>query len=143
MPSRQKLPDGPRREFVEELRRHWRDAGRPPLRKVSRALEGRTDLKEVTASTETIRRMLTGAVLTTDRDRVYAVFVTLCEMAGTEPHGQRWNDPYSDEETNWQCLRRLWDTALEEDAAAPSQPRSGFSQDKGDDPWAADGEPPF
>jgi hypothetical protein len=39
MQSKQKLPDGPRRDFVEELRRHWRDAGRPPLRKVNRALE--------------------------------------------------------------------------------------------------------
>jgi hypothetical protein len=59
---------GPHREFVEELRRYFRAAGRPSLRQVSRAIEGRADLREVTASQETVRRMLKGMVLPTDWD---------------------------------------------------------------------------
>ena len=45
MPPESELK-GPHREFVEELRRYYRAAGRPPLRQVSRAIEGRTDLKK-------------------------------------------------------------------------------------------------
>jgi hypothetical protein len=156
MPSKSELPDGPRRDFVVELRRYWRAAGRPALRKISRAIEGREDLKEVTASQETIRRMLRGMVLPTEQDRVYAVFRVLCEMADVDPDAERWDDNYNGSETNWQFLQRLWDTALEEESEAPPIPRPappqraegrGFGSD---DPWASDDssggysdEPPF
>jgi len=154
MPSKSQLPDGPRRDFVLELRRYWRAAGRPALRKVSRAIEGRTDLKEVTASQETVRRMLTGMVISTERDRVYAVFRVLCEMAEVDPHGARWDNNYNGDETNWEHLQSLWDTALEEESEAPPVPRSTpmhASQDRQhvqEDPWASDvggysDEPPF
>ena len=90
MPPKSELPDGPHRNFVEELRRYYRAAGRPPLRQVSRAIEGRADLKEVTASQETVRRMLRGMVIPTDWDRVYAVFFVFCEMANIDPEAERW-----------------------------------------------------
>jgi hypothetical protein len=153
MPPRSELPDGPHRDFVEELRRYYRAAGRPPLRQVSRAIEGRADLKEVTASQETVRRMLRGMVLPIDWDRVYAVFFVLCEMGDINPEDERWQDPdYSGPESNCEYLKRLWDNALEEEPSPAPIPRPAVSQqarqDYGD-PWASaaaggySDEPPF
>ena len=93
MPPKSELPGGPHRDFVEELRRYYRAADRPSLRQVSRAIEGRPDLKEVTASQETVRRMLRGMVLPTDWDRVYAVLFVLCEMGNIDPGAERWEEP--------------------------------------------------
>jgi hypothetical protein len=163
MPPKSELPDGPHRDFVEELRRYYRAAGRPSLRQVSRAIEGRDDLKEVTASQETVRRMLRGMVLPTDWDRVYAVFFVLCEMGNIDPGDDRWEDPPYNEESpsNSAYLKQLWDNALEAEpnplpvprparvtASAPGLgPHDPWASD--DDPWASDtaggysDEPPF
>jgi hypothetical protein len=120
MPPKSELPGGPHRDFVEELRRYYRAADRPSLRQVSRAIEGRPDLKEVTASQETVRRMLRGMVLPTDWDRVYAVLFVLCEMGNIDPEAERWEEPgYNESETNSEYLKRLWDNALE---AEPNPP---------------------
>ncbi|MEU4411540.1 hypothetical protein AB0F88_44165 [Streptosporangium sp. NPDC023963] len=155
MPSETELPKGPHRDFVEELRRYYRAAGRPPLRQVSRAIEDHTDLKEVTASQETVRRMLRGMVLPTDWNRVYAVFYVFCEMGGIDPESDRWeNDNYREVESNGDYLKRLWDAALEETPHPPSIPRPSRPQqvtpDLGRDPWATaspvsdfSDEPPF
>jgi hypothetical protein len=155
MPPESELPNGPHRDFVEELRRYYRAAGRPPLRQVSRAIEGRADLKEITASQETVRRMLKGMSLPTDWDRVYAVFFVLCEMGNIAPHVDRWEDSsYNDPESNSEYLKRLWDDALEAEPNALRIPRPAASrqadQSYGEaDPWASDGingytdEPPF
>jgi hypothetical protein len=156
MPSEDELPEGPHRKFVGELRRYYRAAGWPPLREVSHALEGHSDprLDKVTASPETVRRMITGKVLPVDRDRVYAVFRVLCEMSEIDPDARRW-DGYDDDETNWQYLQGLWDAALEADDNAPSLPRPTpppapqpvpRTLPSREDPWAAQGysdEPPF
>jgi hypothetical protein len=160
MPSEEELPDGPRRKFVTELRRYWRAAGRPPLREVSRAIEGHPDprVDKVSASAETVRRMITGKVLPVDQDRVYAVFHVLCEMSKIDPDASHWDDydRYDDHETNWQYLQGLWDAALEEDDNAPSLPRptpppapepAPPARAAREDPWASNGgysdEPPF
>ena len=161
MPSKDELPEGPRREFVEELRRYYRAAGRPPLRQVSGLIEGRADLKEVTASQETVRRILRGIVIPTDWNRVNAVFQVFCEIGEIAPDAERWEDNgYNAEESNREYVRRLWDAALEADEPNPPPiPRpapphsestaaaSGFGSD---DSWAADSpdsgftdEPPF
>lgn len=154
MPSKNELAEGPHREFVEELRRYYRAAGRPSLREVSRAIEGRAELKEVTASQETVRRMLRGMTLPTDWDRVYAVFFVLCEVGSIDPEADRW-DGYGNSVSNCEHLKGLWDAALEEEPDLPSIPRAapprqapsqGFSEP---DPWAASepvgfsDEPPF
>ena len=129
----------------------------PPLREVSRAIEGRDDLKEVTASQETVRRMLRGMTLPTGPTgwaRVYAVFFVLCEMGNIDPEAYRWeNDRYDEPESNSQYLKRLWDTALEAEPNPPSIPRPASPQQMPQrfshaDPWATDGpgysdEPPF
>jgi hypothetical protein len=166
MPSREDLPDGPRREFVTELRRYYRPA-RPSLREISRAIEKHPDprVREITASAETVRRMITGKVLSVDRDRVYAVFRALCELAEIDPDAPRdddrggWDSRYEPPpETNWQCVQRLWDAALEEEADAPPLPRPApppapepapRARRANEDPWANDtnsgytDEPPF
>jgi hypothetical protein len=158
MPPKGELPDGPRREFVEELRRYYRAAGRPPLRHVSKLIEGRVDLKEVTASQETVRRILRGIVIPTDWNRVNAVFQVFCEIGEIAPDADRWEDSYNGEERNREYVRRLWDAALEDEPnpspiprPAPPHPEptvaaSGFAGD----PWTQDlpgpgssDEPPF
>jgi len=159
MPPQAELPEGPRRAFVEEIRRYYRAAGRPPLRHVSKLIEGRADLKEVTASQETVRRILRGMVIPTDWNRVNAVFQVFCEIGEIDPGADRWEDNYNGEESNRDYVRRLWDAALEEESNPPPIPRptppphpestltaSGF----GSDPWANDSpgfgssdEPPF
>ena len=160
MPGKDELPEGPRRDFVEDLRRYYRAAGRPPLRHVSKLIEGREDLKEVTASQETVRRILRGTVVPTDWNRVNAVFQVLCEVGDIDPDVDRGDGRYDDDaESNREYLRRLWDEALEEEPQAPPIPRptragpeptaavSGFGSD---DPWSTESpgsgfsdEPPF
>jgi hypothetical protein len=153
MPSKKDLPDGSRRDFVEELRRYYRLADRPPLRRVSEAIDNHADpeIRKVTASPETVRRMITGKVLPVEIGRVRAVFIIFCELSGEDPEGLRWSsyrnnydDDYADE-TNWQYVRRLWDLALEEEPALPAPVRTLA---RSEDPWAKDDpgysdEPPF
>jgi hypothetical protein len=154
MPPESELHEGPHRDFVWELRRYYRAAGRPSLRQVSRAVEGRADLKEVTASQETVRRMLKGMVLPTDWDRVYAVFFVLCEMGDIDPGAERWSDPSDPSESNSEYLKRLWDDTLEAEPNPPPLPRPSVSQQAHqgygqEDSWASAGiggysdEPPF
>jgi hypothetical protein len=126
MPSREELPDGPRREFVTELRRYYRAADRPAYRKVSQAIEKHPDFQEITASQETVRRVCRGMVLPLEVARVRAIFYVFCEMAGIDPNSD-WSDDsydrYGEAETKWERIRRLWDVALEEEADAPSLPQ--------------------
>jgi hypothetical protein len=125
MPSKEELPDGPRRAFVTELRSYYRVA-RPSLREISKAVDDHEDprVNAVTASPETVRRMITGKVLP-ERGRLYAVFAVLCDMAEVDPDADHWEGMYNNDEpeSHWQYLRRLWDAALEDEADAPPLPR--------------------
>jgi hypothetical protein len=152
MPSQDELPEGPRREFVVELRRYYRAAGRPPLRHVSRLIEGRQDLKEVTASQETIRRILRGIVIPVDWNRVNAVFQVFCEIGEIDPDADRWEDSHyggSSEENNRENVRRLWDAALEEEPnpspiprPTPPRPDPALAASRfAGDPWARENSP--
>ena len=150
MPPRSELPKGARRDFVEKLRRYYRGADRPPLRRISEMIDNHADpeISKETATPETVRRMITGKVLPVEVARVRAVFMIFCELGGVDPDGTRWDHSYEDDEgeTNWQYLRRLWDEALEEQpvSRAPVQPPA-----RSEDPWATDtptrysDEPPF
>jgi hypothetical protein len=136
MPSKAELPDGPRRRFVEELRVYYRSAGRPPLRQISKLIEGRQDLNDVTASQETIRRILRGTVISHDWNRVNAILQVCCELGRIDPEAVRWED-FSENESHRDFVKRLWDEALEEEPNAPrtlppTPPSSGFTSD---DPW--------
>src|SRR6266851_7154234 len=122
MPPKGELPEGPRREFVEELRRYYRAAGRPALRQVSCLIEGRADLKEVTASQETVRRILRGIVIPTDWNRVNAVFQVFCEIGGIGPDADRWEDSYNGEESNREYVRRVVGCGLGRGAESAADP---------------------
>lgn len=157
MPSEKELPDGPRREFVLELRRYYRAAGRPPLRRISAEIERRNaEFHEVTASQETVRRILLGRVISHDWNRVNALLEVLCEMSEINPDADRWDD-YGNAATIRQHIKDLWDRALEEEPDAPPVPlptpppappaQGGFGAGV-DDPWATGGlgfteNPPF
>jgi hypothetical protein len=149
MPSKKELPDGPRRDFVEELRRYYRFANRPALRRVSEAIDNYTDpeINKVTASPETVRRMITGKVLPVEVARVRSVFIIFCELGGVDPDGSRWTEyDRSDYETNWGYLRRLWDEALEQEPV--SRTPTTQTPARNEDPWATtdsgySDEPPF
>lgn len=158
MPPKAELPDGSRREFVEEIRRYYRAAGRPPLRKVSRLIEDHRDFHEVTASQETVRRVLIGKVIPTDWNRVNAIFQVFCEIGEINPDSERFEDSYYGDESNRGYVRRLWDAALEDESDLPSIPRPDPPRPQpaqagtrfNDDPWSAEpsvagfsDEPPF
>jgi hypothetical protein len=152
MPSKEELPDGLRRVFVTELRRYYRVA-RPSLREISKAVDDHEEprVNKVTASAETVRRMITGKVLP-EQGRLYAVFRVLCDMAEVDPDAEHWEDHgrYSNDdepESHWQYLGRLWDSALEDEADAPPLPRptppppGPKPAPAEQDPWAADDDP--
>ncbi len=110
------------------------------------------DLKEVTASQETVRRILRGIVIPTDWNRVNAVFQVFCEIGEINPDADRWEDSrFNGYENNRQCVRRLWDAALEDEPNPSPVPRPTPPNPKvADDPWATDSpsysfsdEPPF
>ena len=60
-------------------------------REISQVIERHTDprLDKVTASAETVRRMITGKVLP-GQERLYAVFRVLCDLAEVDPDAERW-----------------------------------------------------
>lgn len=152
MPSISELPKGAKRDFVEELRRYYRAADRPPLRRVSEMIEKHADpvINRVTASPETVRRMITGKVLPVEVARVRAVFIIFCELSGMDPEGLRWQE-YRDggDENNWQYLRQLWDQALEEQPVSAASARAPMRNlVRSEDPWSTSDrgysdEPPF
>lgn len=129
MPSTRGLPEGPRREFVEELFTHYRDAGRPTLRRISDFIAANDDLAG-TASKETVRRMLQGLTVPTQWETAQTVFLALCHLAGRNPDLRRAMDPWG--ETSRSVFKRLWNDAIDEHDDSSPPPV---------DPWAD--EPPF
>src|SRR5260370_36910070 len=109
-------------------------------------MEGRTELKEVTASQETVRRILRGIVIPTDWNRVNAVFQVFCEIGEIGPDADRWEDSYNGEESNREYVRRVWDAALEDESnpspiprPTPPRPKSTLVASRpADPPWATD-----
>ncbi|GAA0811919.1 hypothetical protein Sya03_56990 [Spirilliplanes yamanashiensis] len=160
MPTKAELPEGPRREFVEELFTHYREAGRPPLRTIARWIQENWEARSLrgTASTETIRRTLTGTVVPRNWSTVEAILEALCGLAGRDPGEDRWPDDnwvnysFKDElKKRWNSVLDHYETELPTLPPRPSPPapapRSSFG-----DPWATapaptssrfDDEPPF
>ncbi len=108
MPSVADLPEGPRRELVEELFLYYREAGRPTLRVISDRILDHDDLAG-TASKETIRRMLRGTSFPAQWETAQAVFVALCELAGFRPDGPRHYDV-----TRREAFKDLWNAAIDD-----------------------------
>jgi hypothetical protein len=85
-------------------------------------------------------------VIPTDWNRVNAVFQVFCEIGEIDPDADRWENSYDDDsESNRECVKRLWDAALEEEPdplqiprPTPPHPESTLAASGGfsDDPWA-------
>lgn len=162
MPTEAQLPKGPRRDFVEELFLHYREAGRPTLRVISAWIAQKNANEETelgaSASIETIRRVMTGRVVPRNWKTVQAIFLALCGLAERDPDQHRWNHYNEDEgeESFRAVVKRYWNDALDDvqlTGSLPARPqppattaaRGGFS----DDPWdvkpksSFDDEAPF
>ncbi|WDT52560.1 hypothetical protein [Streptomyces sp. G7(2002)] len=146
MPSTMELPTGPRRQFVEELFSHYRDAGRPTLRVIAEEIDENPEFDAFTASRETIRKMLRGKTVPLSWAVVDAVLTVLCARAGVDPDAERWADGFNGEPTSHrQSLRNLWNEAID---APPTPPARSSAWGGQNDPWAASSrpyadEPPF
>jgi hypothetical protein len=125
MPTSSEVPSREVRSFVEVLFNLYRQARRPPLRRISAEVE-RSDAHG-TASPETIRRVLRGITVPSNWETVEAVLFGLCRIIGLSP-----DDQY-DEEAEWtlkEILEARWNEALDHPHGNPSR-----------DPWSD--EPPF
>lgn len=160
LPREAQLPKGPRRDYVEELFLHYREAGRPTLRAISAWIDEKnanvdTELG-ASASIETIRRVMTGVVIPRNWKTVQAIFLALCGIAERDPEQVRWSGGFNDDEESFRAvMKRYWNDALDDIALTGSLPakpqppaaaKSGFSGD----PWenarpksSFDDEPPF
>ena len=125
MPSEAELPRGAHRDFTEQLFSLYREAHRPGLREISRAVP---DDSPGTASTETIRRMLRGKTVPVHWQTVDAVLTALCLLAGLEPDEDIGGD-FRETTTRRQLVEGAWHRALDEPGrgTAPTGPI--------DDPW--------
>ena len=85
IPSEADLPPGTVRDFVLLLHVIYREAHRPTLRTISKAI--RDSDYRATASTETVRRMLRGETIPANWETVEAVLGGLCELANWDPDG--------------------------------------------------------
>jgi hypothetical protein len=163
MPPKTQLPEGPHRAFVEELFSHYREAGRPPLRTISDWIKSNRDVRDLsgTASTETIRRVLTGLTVPRIWPTVETILEALCAIAGRDPNEDRW-EYNNDSESFRAAVKRHWNAMLddyEKDEEMPTlpprrQPPPPRQPSNFDDPWATaapasrasssfDDEPPF
>lgn len=82
MPGLLELPDSPHRRLVETLHCYYRQAGCPSLRAIDDWIDGREGM---TASKETVRRMLVGISVPLRWDIAETVFLALCALAGRDP----------------------------------------------------------
>jgi len=156
MPTKAQLPDGPRRKFVEELFVHFREADRPTLRVIAKWIKDHKDTQNLrgTASTETIRRIMTGAVVPRAWGTVETLLQALCGLAGRGVDEDRWPD---EDRGNWdppsltfkEELKQRWNAALDDyvaevpqlparrpaPVAVPAAPTPSTAT-LDDDPWA-------
>src|SRR4051812_15677149 len=87
LPSRDVVPDGARREFLEEIFFYYREAGRPTLDEISDQITAGEFAG--TTSRETVRRTLSGSV-PSRWSTAEAIFLVLCSAAGRDPEEYRW-----------------------------------------------------
>src|SRR5437763_1984985 len=99
LPKEAQLPKGSRRDLVEELFLHYREAGRPTLRAISAWIDQKNANEETelgaSASIETIRRVMTGVVVPRNWKTVEVIFLALCGIAERDPEQDRWDDHYN------------------------------------------------
>jgi hypothetical protein len=162
MPPKEQLPDGPHRQFVEELFMHYREAGRPTLREIARWIGHHQDSRHLrgTASTETIRRVLSGAVVPRTWLTVETILEALCGLADRSTDEERWPEDRWSSRTFKEELKQRWNAVLDHyEAEVPELPARSSPPPAPaprsttvDDPWAtgpargfggSQEEPPF
>lgn len=121
MPSEERLPPGPRREFVEALFTYYRSASRPSLRKIAELIPQKCP--DVTGSPETVRRTLLGLSTPAKWGTVDSILTVLCDLAQIEPD---WPTTAADDprgvgptSSPRKEIERLWHRALDADPRAP------------------------
>lgn len=120
MPSEWELPEGPRRQLVEELFSYYRSAGRPTLRSIAEDIADNPEFDAFTASRETIRKLLRGKTVPPNWAVVNAVFWVLCKRAAIGPDLPRWTAGFGESSiTRRENLRNLWNEALDAPPPAP------------------------
>ena len=133
LPGRDRLPPGPRRDFVEALHRLYDSAGQVASRQISRAIFKSTDLESV--SHETVSATLKGVVVPSWA-KVNAIVTVLSQQA----------TPPRDTTLVLQEMQALWINARKPaDAAEPgddSDDTGDKSDDAGDDPGPELPDPP-
>src|SRR5262249_37044739 len=114
MPPKQQMPDGPHRQFVEELFMHYREASRPTLREIAKWIDDHKDTRDLrgTASTETIRRVLSGAVVPRTWFTVETILEALCGIAGRSTDEDRWPEDNWSSRTFKDELKQRWNAVL-------------------------------
>lgn len=158
MPPEAQLPDGPHRRFVEELFIHYREAGRPTLRRIAEWIDSHADSRDLrgTASTETIRRALSGAVVPRNWLTVETILEALCGLADRSTDEARWPDDNWSDHTFKDELKQRWNAAIDhaEGDLPDLPPRPALTapvqQSKSDDQWSTaapsakfNDDPPF
>jgi hypothetical protein len=155
MPPKEQLPDGPHREFVEELFMHYREAGRPTLREIAKWIDEHKDTRNLrgTASTETIRRVLIGTITPRTWLTVETILEALCGIADRSTDEDRWPDEYRTTRTFKDEMKHRWNAMLDQSEqelpSLPPRPSPPPATGPVDDPWAAtmpprlNDEPPF
>jgi hypothetical protein len=158
MPPKAQLPDGPHRQFVEEMFMHYREANRPTLREIAKWINDHKDARDLrgTASTETIRKVLSGTVVPRTWFNVETILEALCGLADRSIEEDRWPDDNWSNRTFKDELKQRWNAVIDHEVQLPElpprptpppapAPRSDF-----EDPWATappranfDDEPPF
>ncbi|MGC9670941.1 hypothetical protein ACNTMW_30890 [Planosporangium sp. 12N6] len=145
LPSTGRLPDGPHRSFVEEFFMHYREAGRPPLRVIATWIQVNADSRDLpgTASTETIRRVLTGVSVPRTWLTVETILEALCGIAGRSTGEERWPEDNSSA-TFKDALKERWNAALDHYEAdlptlppRPSPISASAPSSQFGDPWAS------
>lgn len=152
MPPLDQLPDGPDRRFVEELFVHYREAGRPTLRQIATWVEEHQEDLPGTASTETIRRVLSGKSLPSTWLTVETILEALCGLAGRSTSEDRFEeeDRWSESPTFKQHLRNLWNAMIDDEAEGSvkslprrPEPRKAVQAVPVNDPWATPPRDPW
>jgi hypothetical protein len=159
MPSKEQLPNGPHRSFVEELFVHYREAGRPTLREIAKWINEHQETLNLrgTASTETIRRILSGTVVPRTWLTVETILEALCGLADRSVEEDRWPEDQWSDRTFRDVLKQRWNEVIDHEENLPQLPPrpappapTTTSGNANNDPWASlashpgfDDEPPF
>jgi hypothetical protein len=135
----EELPRGNVRHFAGLLFDLYREARRPTLSQISRDIN--TGEFKITASSETVRRMLLGKTVPAQWPLIDAMIKVLSTRADVDPEISRGYFEGEEIPSRTEAIAQAWHAVLDEDSyddgrpvEAPVTREVGFA----DDPWMAD-----